>query len=185
MKLIVGLGNIGKEFDNTNHNMGFMVLDEVAHEVGVSFKKNYCSSLVAEGNYMGEKVILAKPTTFMNLSGIAVKGLVRKFGLDLKKDLVIISDDIDLPRSKVRMRVEGSAGTHNGLKSVVECLNTTEFCRLRIGIDPPPKNVDLADYVLSSCHMDSHLKEGIEKGKEACLMFLRGESFANIMQKVN
>lgn len=185
MKLIVGLGNIGKEFENTNHNMGFMVVDAVAREIGASFKKNTCSSLVAEGNYHGEKYVLAKPTTFMNLSGIAVKSLVKKYKVDSKKELVVVSDDIDLHRGNVRMRTEGSAGTHNGLRNVVETMNTTEFCRLRIGIEKPGENIDLADYVLSNCHLDETLMKGIERGKEACLMFLSGESFSQIMQKVN
>ena len=185
MKLIVGLGNIGKEFENTNHNMGFMVIDSLAKELGLSFKKNMCQSLVAEGNIEGEKVILAKPTTFMNNSGIAVKALVKKFNIDISSSLIIISDDIDLKKGCVRVRKEGSAGTHNGLKSVIRELGSTAFIRLRIGIDCPPENMDLADYVLSRAGLSNELKAGLEKGKEALLMFLKGASVDEIMQKVN
>lgn len=184
MKLVVGLGNIGKQFEGTNHNMGFMTLDIVAQKIGANFNKKQCSSIVAELNYNGEKVVLAKPTTFMNNSGIAVKSLVKKYNVDIGKDLIIISDDIDLPRSKVRVRREGSAGTHNGLKSIVSSLQTTSFNRLRIGIDPP-KFGDLADYVLSDCKMDSSLEEGLNRGAQAIMMFIEGQSIDNIMQAVN
>lgn len=184
MKLLVGLGNIGKEFEKTNHNMGFMVIDRVAKDLGFSFKKNLCSSLVAEGNYKGEKVVLAKPTTFMNNSGIAVKALVKKFNVDISKDLLIIVDDIDLERGNVRLRKFGSAGTHNGLRSIVENIGEG-FARVRIGISKPGENVDLADYVLGNCHMDKVLESGIEKGVDACLQFADGLDFEAIMQKVN
>lgn len=183
MKLIVGLGNVGKEFENTVHNMGFRVVDKVAKELNIVFKKNYCSSLIAEGNYNGEKVILAKPTTFMNLSGLAVKSLVKKFNLE-RNDFLIVSDDIDLPSASVRYRESGTAGTHNGLRNIVKELKTTSFNRLRIGVGKPPENVDLADYVLSH-KVDNLVEISIDKGKEACMMFLEGISNPQIMQKVN
>ena len=184
-KLIVGLGNIGKEYEKTNHNMGFMVIDKLANEIGVQIKKNTCSSLVGEGNLNGEKFILAKPTTYMNSSGIAVKSLVKKFNIDIKKDLLIISDDIDLPISKVRVRVKGSAGTHNGLRSIVEEISSTDFPRVRIGVGKPNEHESLVNFVLARAHLGQELDEGLEKGKLACKMFLEGESFDSIMQKVN
>ena len=184
-KLIVGLGNIGKQYEKNIHNMGFLVVDKVADELNVSVKKNMCSSMVGECNVLGERVILAKPTTFMNASGIAVKGLVKKYNIDINKELLIISDDIDLDVTKVRVRLKGSAGTHNGLKSIVEHLQSTEFPRVRIGVGSKPEFMDLADFVLSNVKDVKAQDVGLEKGKEACLMFANGKSFDQIMQSVN
>ena len=184
-KLIVGLGNIGKEYENTNHNMGFMVLDKVLSRFGVNLKKNMCSSLVCEFNYNGEKIVLAKPTTYMNASGIAVKSLVKKFNIDITKDLFIISDDIDLPVSKIRVRLKGSAGTHNGLRSIVKELQSDCFPRVRIGVGKPHENEELYDFVLAKAQKSKELDEGLEKGEVACAMFIEGKSFDDIMQKVN
>ena len=184
-KLIVGLGNIGKEFEKTNHNMGFMVVDKVAKELGISIKKSMCSSLVGEGNFNGDKIILAKPTTYMNNSGIAVKSLVKKYGIDTSKNLLIISDDIDLPLSHVRVREKGSAGTHNGLKSIIKELGLSEFPRLRMGVGACPEYMDLADYVLSRVKDGEELEIGLDKGLDACVMFCEGATLGQIMQKVN
>ena len=184
-KLVVGLGNIGKEFENTVHNMGFMVIDKVSDALNIQIKKNMCSSFVGEGNLNGEKIILAKPTTYMNNSGVAVKGLVKKFNIDIKKDLLIISDDIDLPIGATRVKTKGSAGTHNGLKSLVEHLQNTEFPRLRIGVGSRPEFMDLADFVLSKVKDMKTQEIGLEKGKEACLMFCEGKDFEQIMRSVN
>lgn len=184
-KLVIGLGNLGKEFENTNHNMGFMVIDAVCKELNVSCTKKECDSLVAETNHNGNKVILAKPTTFMNSSGIAVKSLVKKYNIDMKKDLLIISDDIDLVPGKIRVREHGSAGTHNGLRSIIEYIQTPEFPRVRIGVGKPPEHMDLADFVLSRFRDKENIMAGIEKGKNAVLMFIDSESFGNIMQKSN
>lgn len=184
-KLIVGLGNIGKEYENTNHNMGFMVIDKLAKKFNEKISKNTCSSLIAEFNHNGEKIILAKPTTYMNASGIAVKSLIKKFNIDISKDLFIISDDIDLPVSKVRVRLKGSAGTHNGLRSIVKELQSQDFPRIRIGVGKPRENEELFDFVLAKVHKSKELDEGLDKGELACTMFIEGESFDNIMQKVN
>lgn len=184
-RLIVGLGNIGKEYENTNHNMGFMVIDKVARRFSVNIKKSMCSSLVAEFNYNGDKIILAKPTTYMNASGIAVKSLVKKFNIDITKDLFIISDDIDLPVSKVRVRVKGSAGTHNGLRSIVRELQSDLFPRLRVGVGKPHENEELFDFVLAKAHKSKELDDGLEKGEVACAMFIEGKTFDDIMQKLN
>lgn len=184
-KLIVGLGNIGKEYENTNHNMGFMVVDSVCKELCVSCTKKQCDSLIAETNVAGNKVILAKPTTYMNASGVAVKSLVKKYGIDIKNDLLIINDDIDLSPGKIRVRKQGSAGTHNGLRSIVSLLQTTEFPRVRIGVGKPPEYVDLVDFVLAKFHDKENILSGIEKGKNAVVMFASGESIENIQQKSN
>lgn len=184
-KVIVGLGNIGKEYENTNHNMGFMVLDKVAKKFNVQIKKNMCSSMVCEFNYNGEKIILAKPTTYMNNSGEAVKSLAKKFNIDISQDLFIISDDIDLPVSKVRVRVKGSAGTHNGLRSIVKELQSENFPRIRIGVGKPKEQEALYDFVLAKAHKSKELDQGLDKGEKACSMFISGESFEIIMQNVN
>ncbi len=183
-KLVVGLGNIGKEFEGTVHNIGFIVIDAVAKNFNINFKNKACSSLIAEFNVNSEKVILAKPTTYMNLSGLAVKSLCKKYGVDSKKDLLIISDDIDLPVSKIRLREKGTAGTHNGLRNIVKELASTEFCRLRVGVGKPD-NQALVDFVLSKIHKSEQIREGLEKAYRACTMFVEGQSFDSIMREFN
>ena len=184
-KLIIGLGNIGKEFENTNHNMGFTAVDMLAKRYNVKIAKNMCSSMVGEFNFGGEKIILAKPTTYMNASGIAVKSLISKFGIDTAKDMIIISDDIDLDIGRVRVRQSGSAGTHNGLRSVIKEINTTEFVRLRVGVGKPPEHVDLVDFVTAKFTDKEGINAGLCKAAEALEMFITGSSLDQIMQKVN
>lgn len=147
MIAIVGLGNIGDDYLNTYHNMGFMVLDRFAKNNGLTFSKNKFSGMVAEGVLWGEKVVLLKPSTFMNLSGESVLKLTSMLKLDLK-NLIVVYDDIDLPVGALRLRASGSAGTHNGMRNIVAKLNSTDFSRLRVGIGRDEK-IGLADYVLS------------------------------------
>lgn len=148
MKIIIGLGNIGNEYAKTYHNMGFLTIDKFADKFGFNFSKNKCNALVAEGFINGEKIILAKPTTYMNASGVSARELLQKNGCDADKLLVIV-DDIDLPAGAFRYRASGSSGTHNGLRSCVKELKTEKFARLRIGIGKPEGEMDLGDYVLS------------------------------------
>lgn len=148
MKIIVGLGNIGNEYAKTYHNMGFITIDNFALKHNFAFTKTKCDAQVAEGFIDGQKIILAKPTTFMNNSGISAKQLLSKNGCE-PKDLLVIVDDIDLPVGKIRFRQNGSSGTHNGLRSCVNELQSQDFARLRIGIGKPENGMDLADYVLS------------------------------------
>lgn len=183
-RLVVGLGNIGQKYEKTNHNMGFMVLDKVAKELGFAFKKNMCSSTVAQINVEGQTVVFAKPSTYMNSSGEAVKSLCKKFGVDKSRDLLIISDDIDLPPSQIRIKQKGSAGSHNGLKSIVEQLQTIEFNRLRVGVGRPDKQL-IIDFVLANAKLDEQLCQGLENAKEAVIMFAKGEDMSKIMQKYN
>ncbi len=145
MFLIVGLGNVGKQYENTYHNVGFMVADKLASELNVDFSKTKCNALVAEGRYNGQKVIIAKPKTYMNLSGNAVLPLMQQFKID-KQNVIIALDDIDLKKGALRFRESGSAGTHNGLRHIVSLLGQ-DIPRLRVGIDRGEG--DLADYVLS------------------------------------
>lgn len=151
MFLVVGLGNVGKEYDRTYHNVGFMVADKVADTLGVTFSKTKCNALVAEGRYNGQKVIIAKPKTYMNLSGNAVLPLMRQFKIE-KKNVIIALDDIDLKKGMFRFRESGSAGTHNGLRHIVSLIGQ-DVPRVRVGIDRGEG--DLADYVLSKIDDDS------------------------------
>lgn len=138
MKLIVGLGNIGKEYANTRHNIGFMVADELAKRWGISFNSPDRKANWAEYRGMGEKVFLLKPVTYMNLSGEAVGPWANFYHID-PEDIAIISDDMDLPVGFIRIRKKGSAGGHNGLKSVIQHLGTEDFPRFKIGIGHPER----------------------------------------------
>lgn len=147
MKLIVGLGNPGKKYERTRHNLGFMVLDRLAEKHGVAIAKEKDQALVGEWHSGGEKVLLIKPQTFMNKSGDALARLVRYHPLEAE-DLVVVHDDLDLPFGRLRIRQQGSAGGNRGMLSVLDALGDRPFVRLRIGIGRPPPGVDPADFVL-------------------------------------
>ena len=133
MFLIVGLGNPEKKYEKTFHNMGFLAVGEAAAKLGVKFKKKECEASVAEAFIGGEKVILARPVTYMNASGRAVKQLMAKYKVS-PSELLVIYDDFDLPKGKLRIRASGSAGTHNGMRSIIGEIGSSEFPRIRIGI---------------------------------------------------
>lgn len=147
MKAIFGLGNIGEKYANTHHNVGFMMADAIAQKYDLEFTKKKFDAMVAEGNINGEKVILLKPTTFMNASGKSVSALARKLKID-SKNILIIYDDIDLPVAKVRYRESGSAGTHNGMRNIIELMGTQEIPRIRVGVGTPEKG-SLIEFVLA------------------------------------
>jgi len=148
VKLVVGLGNPGKAYGNTRHNAGFLVLDELAKRNAVRFKRGWFSSAHTVKVVIGEEpVLLARPLTFMNHSGQAVAGLMRKRSLTVE-DLIVVLDDVELAVGQVRVRRQGGAGGHNGLQSVIEHLGTREFARVRVGVGPRPAGEDLVDYVL-------------------------------------
>ena len=146
--IIVGLGNPGKTYENTRHNIGFDVIDVLAgqEKIGVLEKKH--KAVIGKGYVEGQKCILAKPQTFMNLSGDSVKELVDYYKVDETSDLIVISDDISLKPGQIRIRKKGSAGGHNGLKNIIARLGTEEFIRVKMGEGEKPKGYDLADYVL-------------------------------------
>lgn len=148
MKLIVGLGNPDRQYERTFHNVGFRAIDSFAKKIDAHFTKRVCDGLVAESYIFGQKLLLVKPLTYMNRSGICVRQLAQKFKLQ-PQDIYVFVDDIDLPLGKVRYRESGSAGTHNGLKSLVAELDSMDFKRLKIGIGRDEKFADLADFVLS------------------------------------
>lgn len=152
MKLIVGLGNPGKEYERTRHNAGFMVMEKIEKELNVSIDQKKFKALVCKTNVGGEQVLLMKPQTYMNLSGEAVGECVRFFNIDLE-DILVISDDLDLPIGKIRLRMKGSSGGQNGLKNIISHLGSQEFKRIRIGIGNN-KIIDTKDYVLGKISKD-------------------------------
>lgn len=145
--LIVGLGNPGKEYEGTRHNLGFMLIDLLADKLQIPVKRAECRSLIGQAKLGVRTIELAKPQTYMNLSGEAVNCLVKKDGRSLKSTIVIV-DDLALPLGSMRLRGKGSAGGHNGLKSIIECARTEEFMRLRIGIQPEYALQNAKKYVL-------------------------------------
>lgn len=148
MYLIVGLGNPGDEYAPTRHNLGFMLVDKLAAESGVKVKRQECQSLVGSALIENQRVKLVKPQTFMNLSGEAVSCLITRDESSAAGSLIVISDDLALPFGTIRLRQRGSAGGHNGLKSIIEALGTDEFIRLRIGIQPDHPLSDTRRFVL-------------------------------------
>ncbi|MBE7082138.1 MAG: aminoacyl-tRNA hydrolase [Clostridiales bacterium] len=167
MKLIVGLGNPDRKYERTYHNVGFRAVEKFADVIGACFTKRMCDGVVAESYYNGQKLLLLKPMTYMNLSGIAIRQIMQKFKIAIE-DVFVFVDDIDLPLGKIRFRESGSAGTHNGLKSIVNELGDTNFKRIKIGVGRDEKFVDLADFVLSRIPddkleiIDKEIEEGIE-----------------------
>lgn len=177
MFIIAGLGNPKKEYDNTRHNIGFELIDALAekHHIPVMDVKH--RALTGKGMIEGHKVILAKPLTFMNLSGESVRALVDYYKIDCEKELIVVSDDINLPPGQIRIRKSGSAGGHNGLKNIIAQLGSEAFARIRIGVGEKPKGYDLADYVLGHFSKEEKelMKEGLLKAASAVEFILDGE----------
>src|ERR1700722_812299 len=148
MRLIVGLGNPGPEYEWTPHNLGFLAVDGIAERAGIRITRPESKAYVGRGELGGKKTILAKPQTFMNLSGVSVRMLLDRYELD-PAQLIVLVDDVDLPWGSLRIRERGSAGTHNGLKSIVGSIGTQEFLRIRLGVGPDKVWGELRDYVLS------------------------------------
>ncbi|HEX6504522.1 MAG TPA: aminoacyl-tRNA hydrolase [Terriglobales bacterium] len=149
MKLIVGLGNPGIEYQFTPHNLGFLALDRIANECGVEVRNRNCRALTARAVIEGQPVLLAKPETYMNLSGLSVRELVTKYEIDPASDLILIYDELDLPLGTIRIRQRGSSAGHNGMESVIGALGTQEFLRIRLGIAPDRKVADGVKFVLT------------------------------------
>ena len=190
MILIVGLGNPGMKYKNTYHNVGFMAVDALAKKCKVKIAKSECNALTCKARLGGVDFVIAKPQTYMNLSGEAVKKLVRAYDVDEKSQLVVCYDDVDLPIGKLRVRQEGSAGTHNGMRNIVKELNTQEFTRVRIGTktdELAQHEVELIDFVLSKVDFDSKqvLTTAIESAVEAFEMFIEGDDIQRIQEKIN
>jgi len=185
MFLIVGLGNPGTEYARTRHNLGFMLVDKLAADAAVNIRRSECQSLVGSGLIENQRVKLAKPQTFMNLSGDAVSCLISKPELDAAT-LIVISDDLALPFGAIRLRQRGSAGGHNGLKSIIGALGTNEFIRLRIGIQPDHPITDAKNFVLNEFTKaeKESLAEILERAAEAMRSVLR-DGIAKAMSLYN
>ena len=168
MRIIVGLGNPGEEYQWTRHNLGFMLVDKLADYAGIAVRQRDCRSLIGRGEIDGTPVRLVKPQTFMNLSGEAVSCLLEKEEAELKQ-LIVISDDLALPFSKIRIRERGSAGGHNGLKSIIASVGSDEFVRLRIGIQPEHPITDAKRFVLDTFAKGERalVQETVELGAKA------------------
>ncbi len=178
MIIIAGLGNPGKEYENTRHNAGFMTIDKLAESYGIDISEKKHKALIGKGVIEGHKVILAKPQTFMNSSGESLRELTDYYKPDITTEVIVIYDDITLDVGSIRVRKHGSAGGHNGMKSIITHLGTEEFARIRVGIGEKPPRMDLVDWVLG--HFSKEDKETLEGAmKDACdasLMLLDKET---------
>ncbi|MBQ6333745.1 MAG: aminoacyl-tRNA hydrolase [Erysipelotrichaceae bacterium] len=184
MKLIVGLGNPGNEYVKTRHNAGFLLMDRLCEKLNVTLDKNKCRANYGIYNHKGEKIIIAKPQTYMNLSGLAVSSLMNFYKID-SADLIVVHDDLDLPLGKLRLRRQGSSGGQKGMASIIEQLGTSKIDRIRIGISND-KSIDTKDYVLGKFSKEDEkiLDEVLDKGAEA-LIYAFDHDFDVVMSKFN
>jgi PTH1 family peptidyl-tRNA hydrolase len=185
MKWIVGLGNPGKQYEKTRHNIGFMAVDAFAELAGITVFKQQFRAEIGEGVIRGEKVVLMKPLTYMNLSGEAVRAFYDYYKADLE-DFLLIYDDLDTELGKMRIRYKGSAGGHNGVKSVIQHLGTEQFKRIRLGISRPAAGADVVNYVLSPFTAEEmpRVKDAIQTACQA-LMEMLEQPFDKVMNKYN
>lgn len=164
MVIIVGLGNPKKEYNNTRHNIGFDVIDALADKAGITLNEKKHKAIIGKGVIQGIKVILAKPQTYMNLSGESVRVLIDYYKIDETDELIVIFDDVSLDVGQLRIRKKGSAGGHNGIKSIIAQLGHDTFLRIKMGVGEKPKGYDLADYVLG--HFTKKEREQMEESIE-------------------
>lgn len=169
MYVIAGLGNPGTKYENTRHNIGFMVIDAVAEKNHISVTEKKHRALIGKGMIGGERALLVKPQTFMNLSGESIREIIDYYKIEEKTELIVISDDISLPPGALRIRKKGSAGGHNGLKNIILHLGHDEFQRIRLGVGEKPSGYDLADYVLGHFNEEDRalIRESVEQAAEA------------------
>jgi PTH1 family peptidyl-tRNA hydrolase len=187
MKLIVGLGNPDDKYKNTFHNLGFMTADKLAENLGVCFNKNKCRALIAEYGLGANKVIIAKPLTYMNLSGESVREILSFYKIDVK-DLMVIYDDYDLFKGVLRIRESGSAGTHNGMRNIIKEIGRTDFARVRIGFKPTEQmQIPLINYVLSGIKAEDKpvFDKVITAAADAAKDFALGKKIQDVMQNYN
>ncbi len=184
-RLIVGLGNPGAEYAHTRHNVGFWTIDLLAKRHGIALKTRRYHSKLGVGQIHGVAVALAKPQTYMNLSGEAARALLHAYHLK-PEQMLIVFDDIWLEPGVVRVRAKGSAGGHNGMKSIIGEVGTEAFPRVRIGVGQPPENIDLADYVLSEPSPDERerLLHAVQRAADACEAWLT-EPIEQVMSRYN
>ena len=176
MFLIVGLGNPTKQYEKTRHNIGFDVMDALADKYNISISENKHKALCGKGVIEGMKVVLAKPQTYMNLSGESVAELVNYYKLDPESELIVVFDDISLEPGNIRIRKKGSAGGHNGIKNIIANLGSSVFPRIKVGVGEKPKGYDLADFVLGKFSIEDRvlMEEGYDLACEASALIMQG-----------
>ena len=186
MFIIVGLGNPEQKYFKTFHNMGYLAVGDAANILGVKFKKRECDALTAEAHMNGEKVILAQPLTYMNNSGVAVKQLLAKYKATTKQ-LVVIYDDYDIPKGKIRIRPNGSAGTHNGMRSILSEIGTSDFVRIRVGIRDEEVKIPIINYVLSNVREEDYdlFISACNRAAEAAVELAKGTPCERVMTDFN
>jgi len=174
MRVIFGLGNPGKDYEQSRHNIGFRVIDKLSQEYRIELNKHSCQAWIGEGEIGKEEVLLVKPLTFVNAAGVSLLQLKQKYKTSLE-DIMVISDDMDLELGKLRLARKGGDGGHKGLRSIIEFLGTEEFPRLRIGIDRPEEKIELKEYVLGEFTFREKkvIEEAISKASQAVKMVIR------------
>lgn len=185
MKLIIGLGNPGKQYEHTRHNIGFECIDALANKWDAPLNQLKFNGMYATVHRPEGKVILLKPLTYMNLSGESVRPMMDYFDIDIE-DIIVIYDDLDLETGKLRLRQKGSAGGHNGIKSLIQHLGTQEFNRIRVGISRPPAGMKVADYVLAKFSKEDHpaIAQAVDKTVSAIESAL-SKNFLDVMSQYN
>ena len=186
MFIIAGLGNPGREYENTRHNIGFHVIDEIAKKYQITMLERKHKAIVGKGYIDGEKVVLVKPLTYMNLSGESIREFINYYKMDPETELIVIYDDIDLEPGQIRIRKKGSAGGHNGMKSIISQIGTQNFYRIKVGVGAKPAGWDLADYVLGrfSTKEREEVDRAIEEAADAVEVILT-EGIDAAMNKYN
>lgn len=185
MRLFVGLGNPGKKYTKTRHNAGFFVIDTLLEKLGIKLDEEMCNAFYTIYRNGREKVIIAEPQTYMNLSGEAVLGLMKYFKLT-PDDIIVVHDDLDLPVGKIRLRTSGSSGGQKGMGNIIDLLHTNDIKRIRVGIDKNP-NIDIVDYVLGKVSKEDMPKyeQSIVKAADALEYYLEEKDFSKVMNKYN
>lgn len=171
MYIIVGLGNPGKEYEGTRHNVGFLVLEKLAAKENISVLEKKHKAIIGKGMVAGVKCVLAKPQTYMNLSGESVRQLIDYYKVDETSELIVISDDISLEPGQIRIRKKGSAGGHNGLKNIIANLGHDSFIRVKMGVGEKPRGWDLVDYVLG--RFSKNDREAVEEAADRAVEAIR------------
>ena len=185
MKIIVGLGNPEEKYFKTYHNLGFLAAGDIAEKLDIKFGKRKCDAQIAEKSIGNEKIVVARPLTYMNNSGKSVKQLIKSYKAS-ERDLLVIYDDYDIEKGQYRIRSSGSAGTHNGMRSIVSELGSTDFARIRIGIKDEG-NIPIINYVLSEIPREEYdmYSEVLSKVADAAKEFALGESIDLVMNRYN
>ncbi len=185
MKMVIGLGNPGKQYEKTRHNIGFQVIDELADRLGATSMQSKFNGMYTVIHRPEGKVMLVKPLTYMNLSGECVRPLMDYYDVDVE-DIVVLYDDLDFPPGELKLRQKGSAGGHNGMKSLIQHLGTDQFKRIRLGIGRPTNGMKVVDYVLADFRKEEEpeIQNMIDKSADACVEWLK-TSFLEVMNEYN